>query len=69
MIAPRVVLAVVLLVMLANGCPKPPPVVPPPPKTTTGEEPASLAGYMNRRGKMFFLMLKGSQVSSNNEGK
>ena len=35
----------------------------------TGEEPASLAGYMNRQGKMFFLMLKGSQVSGNNEGR
>jgi membrane-bound lytic murein transglycosylase A len=31
----------------------------------TGEEPAGLAGYMNRRGKIFFLMLKQDPARKN----
>jgi peptidoglycan lytic transglycosylase A len=34
----------------------------------SGEEPAGLAGYMNRPGKMFFVMLKRDQPRNNNPG-
>lgn len=35
----------------------------------TGEEPAGLAGYMNRPGKVFFLILKQNQMLGNFSGR
>jgi membrane-bound lytic murein transglycosylase A len=34
----------------------------------TGDEAAGLAGYMNRSGKMFFLLLKQQGIGNKNTG-